>query len=98
MSHEINKNNKKNGISEEEKIFNEICQEICHHDILSFKLYNKSLNNILSELQPFDKKFNQYNRYNFKLQDLSPDLCPFYHIKMEKEKNEKIKKLLMQLM
>jgi hypothetical protein len=80
----------KNGISEEEKILNELCKEISHHDILSFKLDNKSLNNILSELEPFDKKYFHYQGYNFKLQDLSPDLCSFYDVKMEKEKNKKI--------
>ena len=90
MSHTNKKKKNIKDFSEEEKILKEICQEISHHDILSFKLDNKSLNNILSELEPFNKNFFRYQRYDFKLQDLDPELCSIYDIKMEKEKNKNI--------
>ena len=88
MSNSAILSNSKKKISQEEKILKEIYEEISHHDIFSFKLDNESLNNILSKIKPFDKKFFHYQRYNFKLQDISPDLCSFYDIEYEKEKDK----------
>ena len=90
MSHSFKvKKNKNEQKEEEEKILKEIRQEINHHDIFSFKLGNQSLNNILSKTKPFDKKFFHYQRYNFKLQELSPDLCSFYDYILQ-DKDDKI--------
>ena len=92
MSHAPILKHNKNDISleEEEKILNELKQEIEHHDIFSFKLGNKSLNAIISNTKPFDKKFFHYQRYNFKLQDLNPDICTFYDIALQNKKDNNI--------
>ena len=92
MSHVIIKKHSKNELSgeEEEKILNELKKELEHHDIFSFKLGNKSLNSILSSTKSFDKKFFHYQRYNFKLQDLSPDICTFYDITLQNKKDNNI--------
>ena len=52
-------------ISEEKLILNELYNEINHHDILAFKLGDKSLNEIFTQIKPLDKKFFHYQRYNF---------------------------------
>ena len=80
-------------ISEEKLILNELYNEINHHDILAFKLGDKSLNEIFTQIKPLDKKFFHYQRYNFKLEDLSPELS-FYNIELKdskREENNKIK-------
>ena len=76
--------------NEEEEILKEIRQEISHHDIFSFKLENQSLKTILSKTKPFEKKFFHFQRYNFNLQELSPDLCSFYDIILQDKDNKNI--------
>jgi hypothetical protein len=80
---------------EEKSILNEICNETNHHNILDFKLGNKSLKQILSKTKPFEKKFFYYQRYNFKLHDLTQEYS-FHDIEMQnqnlkKENNDEIK-------
>ena len=77
---------------EEELIYNEICNEINHHDILSFKLGEQSLNDILSKTKKFEKRFFHYQRYNFKLEDICPDIS-FSDIEVKEEKNKNNKNI-----
>ena len=77
--------------SEEKEILGELYNEINHHDIFAFKLGDKSLNEIFSKTKPFEKKFFHYQRYNFRLEDLSPELS-FYDIELQDEKNRSMKK------
>ena len=79
-------------ISEEQIILNELYNEINHHDIFSFKLGDKSLNEMFSKTKPFEKKFFHYQRYNFKLEDLSPELS-FYNIELQNSKREENNKI-----
>lgn len=83
---------KKSTIEEGKLILNEICNEINHHDILSFKLGDQSLNDILSKTKKFEKKFFHYQRYNFKLEDLSPELS-FSDIEVNENKNKNNKNI-----
>ena len=82
------KKNKK----EEELIYNEICNEINHHDVLSFKLGEQSLNDILSKTKKFEKRFFHYQRYNFKLEDICPELS-FSDIEVKETKNKNDKNI-----
>lgn len=82
------KKNKK----EEELIYNEICNEINHHDVLSFKLGEQSLNDILSKTKKFEKRFFHYQRYNFKLEDICPELS-FSDIEVKEAKNKNDKNI-----
>ena len=78
-------------LSEEKLILGELCNEINHHDIFAFKLGNQSLNEILSKTKPFEKRFFHYQRYNFKLEDLSPELS-LYDIEIEDSRNKNKKR------
>ena len=78
-------------LAEEKLIYNELCNEINHHDIFSFKLGDESLNDILSKTKKFEKKFFHFQRYNFKIDDLSPELS-FYNIELGNSKNKILKK------
>jgi len=78
---------KNNNKGDEKEILEELKKEICHHDIFSFKLEDKSLNDILSSIKPFDKKFFHYQRYNFNLEGFNKDLCSFYDIVIDEKIN-----------
>ena len=77
--------------SEEKQILGELCNEINHHDIFAFKLGNQTLNEVLSKTKPFEKRFFHYQRYNFKLEDLSPEFS-LYDIEVQDSKNKTSKK------
>ena len=60
-----------------------------------FNAFNESVQNQLSKTKPFEKKFFYYQRYNFKLHDLTQEYS-FHDIEMQnqnlkKENNDEIK-------